>query len=309
MQIDLLLIIYDYKSYLTTEGSNNKRAVLYAYLAYSKAVSESNNESRVSVLTTLAENTTKSVVINPDVLDKLESPFEEEVYQRLIDELGDKNLIPQLKVSEFRIDLVYDSKIVGVPKIAIECDGAKYHSSREAYLYDRHRQKILEDHGFVFHRIWSTNWWDNPNRETSKLISFIKQIESSNHNLKSNSNTASAFTDEIEILEEYVLQNSFIDIENDNEVIQAIEQSKPEPKKFLTSQVKINSKVKVKYNNGKDMAVLIVETEKDKNEIKNGLQNIYCKSPLAVALIGHTIGDIVKIGNLDNFVEILEIKN
>lgn len=301
--------IYDYKTYLTTEGSNNKRAALYAYLAYSKAVSEGNNELRVSVLTSLAENTSNSVVINPDVLDKLESPFEEEVYQRLVDELGDKNLFPQVKVSEFRIDLVYDPKIVGVPKIAIECDGAKYHSSREAYLYDRHRQKILEDYGFVFHRIWSTNWWDNPSRETTKLVSFIKQIESSNHNLKSHSNTASAFTDDIEILEEYVLQTSFIDIEKDNEVIHAIEQTKPEPTKILTAQVKINSKVKVRYNNGKDMTVLIMETEKDKNEIKNGIQNIYCKSPLAISLIGQTIGDIVKIGNLDNFVEILEIKN
>jgi transcription elongation GreA/GreB family factor len=116
-----------------------------------------------------------------------------------------------------------------------------------------------------------------------------------------------AFTDDIEILEEYVLQTSFIDIEKDNEVIQAIEQTKPEPTKILTAQVKINSKVKVKYNNGKDMTVMIIE--KDKNEIKNGVQNIYCKSPLAISLIGHTIGDIVKIGNLDNFVEILEIKN
>ena len=301
--------IFDYRTYLTIEGSNNKRAVLYAYLAYSKAVSEGNNELRVSVLTSLSENTTKNVIINPDVLDKLESPFEEEVYQRLVDELGDKHLIPQLKVSEFRIDLVYDPKIVGVPKIAIECDGAKYHSSREAYLYDRHRQKILEDHGFVFHRIWSTNWWDNPSRETTKLVSFIKQIESSNHNLKNHSNTASAFTDDIAILEEYVLQNSFIDIEKDNDVIQAIEQTKPEAKKTLTAQVKINSKVKLKYNNGKDMTVLIMETEKDNNKIKNGVQNIYCKSPLAISLIGHTIGDIVKIGNLDNFVEILEIKN
>ena len=73
--------------------------------------------------------------------------------------------------------------------------------------------------------------------------------------------------------------------------------------------MKINSKVKVKYNNGKDMTVLIMETEKDKNLVKNGVQNIYCKSPLAISLIGHTIGDIVKIGNLDNFAEILEIKN
>ena len=32
------------------------------------------------------------------------------------------------------------------------------------------------------------------------------------------------------------------------------------------------------------MTVLIMETEKDKNQINNGVQNIYCKSPLAISL-------------------------
>ena len=84
--------------------------------------------------------------------------------------------------------------LIGIPKIAIECDGAKYHSSQEAYLYDRHRQKILEEHGFVFHRIWSTNWWRNTSRETTKLIDFIKNVETSNKKeFVDYSNTAFAF--------------------------------------------------------------------------------------------------------------------
>jgi very-short-patch-repair endonuclease len=204
----------NYKEYLTTEGSNNKRAVLYAYLAYCKAVSESNNDLRLSVLTTLAENTTKSAGFDSFKGGDLESPFEEEVYQSLADHLGTEKLIPQLQFAGFRIDIVYDPKMVGVPKIAIECDGAKYHSSREAYLYDRHRQKILENHGFVFHRIWSTNWWRNSSRETTKLVDFIKQIESTtNSNYKDHSHTAFAFTDDIVIIEDYVSQTSFIDTE------------------------------------------------------------------------------------------------
>jgi len=145
-------VFMDYKGYLTTEGSNNKRAVLYAYLAYCKAVSENNNDLRISVLTTLSENTTKSASFDAFKGGDLESPFEEEVYQSLADHLGTEKLIPQLQFAGFRIDIVYDPKIVGVPKIAIECDGAKYHSSRKAYLYDRHRQKILENQGIGFHR-------------------------------------------------------------------------------------------------------------------------------------------------------------
>ncbi|MBK8482795.1 MAG: DUF4011 domain-containing protein [Saprospiraceae bacterium] len=140
----------DYKSFLITEG-NNKKAILYAYLAYSKAVSESNDELRLAVLTSLARNT--EVDTMPIQAGLLESPFEEEVFQTLVHTFGENKLFPQFQFAGFRIDIVYDSKIKGIPKIAIECDGAKYHSGREAYLYDIHRQKQLEKHGFVFHRI------------------------------------------------------------------------------------------------------------------------------------------------------------
>ena len=304
-------VFMNYKEYLITEGANNKRAVFYAYLAYCKAVSESNNDLRLSVLTTLAENTTKSAGFDSFKGGDLESPFEEEVYQSLADNLGTEKLIPQLQFAGFRIDIVYDPKIVGVCKIAIECDGAKYHSSREAYLYDSHRQKILENHGFVFHRIWSTNWWRNSSRETTKLVDFIKQIESSsNLNYKDHSNTAFAFTDDIVIIEDYISQTSFIDIEKDNETIQAIEKVSPVQTKIFTEEVKLNSKVQVKYmNNGKDMNVQLVASENNKNDNSNGVQKLYYKSPLAGSLLGHTVGDIVKIGNLDNFVEIIKITN
>ena len=304
-------VFMNYKESLVTEGSNNKSAVFFAYLAYCKAVSESNNELRLSVLTTLAENTTKSAGIDPKTSGELESPFEEEVYQCLADHLGTDKLIPQLQFAGFRIDIVYDPKITGVPKVAIECDGAKYHSSREAYLYDRHRQKILENHGFAFHRIWSTNWWRNSSRETTKVVDFIKQVESTTiPNYKDHSHTSFAFTDDIVIVEDYVLQSSFIDTEKDNETIQAIEKIAPVQTKIFTEEVKLNSKVQVKYvNNGKNMNVQLVSTENNKNGNSSGVQKVYYKSPLAGSLLGHTVGDIVKIGNLDNFVEIIKITN
>ncbi len=299
----------NYKEYLTLEGSNNKRAVMYAYLAYCKAVSELDNDSRLSVLTALAENTTNSAGINPQDFGELESPFEEEVYQSLADHFGTEKLIPQLQFAGFRIDIVYDPKLIGVPKIAIECDGAKYHSSREAYLYDRHRQKILENHGFVFHRIWSTNWWRNSNRETKRLVDFIKQTEETvKGKTKDYSKTAFAFTDDIEILEEYVAQNSLFDFDEESKNIQAIEQIAPNQTNILADDVvKLNSRVEVKYmNNGQNLCVQIVTTQNN-TPTKKGFQKIYEKSPLAVSLIGHTVGDIVKVGNLDNFVEIIKI--
>ena len=303
-------VFLNYKEHLLVEGSNNRRAVFFAYLAYSKAVSENDTEQRLSILNALTENTTKSSSI--DILNAdLESPFEEEVYQALTDHFEESNIIPQLQFAGFRIDLVYDSKKLGIPKIAIECDGAAYHSSQEAYLFDKHRQNILEGHGFVFHRIWSTNWWRNPKREINKLVKFIKSIENSNPSIfEDKSKTGLAFTDDIKIANGE-LQKISPELQKEvKETIEAISENDVIQTDLFKDAVKIGSKVKVKYlNNGKDLKVQIVEKEINKSEKANGIQKVSIKSPLAVALIGKGIGETAKVGNLDNYVEILEIIN
>jgi very-short-patch-repair endonuclease len=166
-----------YKDHLVTEGSNNRKAVFYAYLAYCRAVGEKNEEQRKIVLQDLSDNSAKANVLDPNLTSGLESPFEEEVYQVLAMKYGESKLLKQLQFAGFRIDIVFDPGSPDTPKLAIECDGAKYHSSREAYLYDLHRQRILEQHGFVFHRIWSTNWWRNSSREAQKLFNVIGELE------------------------------------------------------------------------------------------------------------------------------------
>ena len=67
--------------------------------------------------------------------------------------------------------------------IAIECDGAKYHSSPEAYAWDLFRQEQLEKFGFVFHRIWSTNWWDSAERELDNLLGFIRKNDGDHYHM------------------------------------------------------------------------------------------------------------------------------
>lgn len=187
----------DFRKYLISEGANNRRGIFFAYLAYAKAVSEQDEQARMMILNSLEENSSKKTSIN-FFNEDLESPFEEEVYAALLDHFDSNKITPQLKFGGFRIDIVYNPKIQGKPKIAIECDGAKYHSSKEAYLYDLHRQKILEENGFVFHRIWSINWFRNPKRETQRLVEFIKNIEetkTSNENY--NSQLTLSFNDNI----------------------------------------------------------------------------------------------------------------
>jgi transcription elongation GreA/GreB family factor/very-short-patch-repair endonuclease len=303
-------VFLNYKEHLLHEGSNNRRGALYAYLAYSKAVSEQNNEARVSVLHTLAENSTKNTSI--DILNEdLESPFEEEVYQALTAHFDEKKMIPQLQFAGFRIDMVYDPKQIGLPKIAIECDGANYHSSKEAYVHDLHRQKILEGHGFVFHRIWSTNWWRNPQRETKKLVDFIKSIENSNPSIfEDKSKIGLAFTDTIEIIENELSEISPSLKRELEETVKAVSEKKASQTGLRKDTVTVNSKVKIKYLNiDKDLKVHLIDVSVSKLEKPKGIQKIYIKTPLGIALKGKSVGDTVKIGNLDKFVRILEIKN
>ena len=155
---------------------NDKKGILYAYLAYAKAVGSDDQITKNAILR-LLENTQNE--INSFSEGATESPFEEEVLEE-IESFIDKDRIKlqYLVGSEkFRIDMVILDKSKNMPMLAIECDGYAYHSSPQAYLYDMYRQKILEKKGFVFYRIWSTNWFYDTKNEREKLINKIQELD------------------------------------------------------------------------------------------------------------------------------------
>ena len=39
-----------------------------------------------------------------------------------------------------------------------------------------YRQKELEDIGYIVYRIWSTNWFQDKEREMQKFLRFIESI-------------------------------------------------------------------------------------------------------------------------------------
>ncbi len=161
-----------YQEIIRNEG-NNKKGILYAYLAYAEAVSSNDSNSAESILKALKEQSFEKprVISNSDGLS--ESPFEEEVYDLLIDSFGEENIIQQHKIGGFRLDFVIKTKS---KDIVLECDGKAYHSSEEAYAYDMYRQKELENMGFIVYRIWSTNWFQDKESEMQKLKRFIEKI-------------------------------------------------------------------------------------------------------------------------------------
>lgn len=103
------------------------------------------------------------------------SPFEEAVAQKLI-ERGYK-VHYQVGTAGFFIDLaIIDPENPGKYLIGIECDGASYHQSASARDRDRLRQAILESKGWTILRIWSTDWFNNPERELNRAVDEIEAV-------------------------------------------------------------------------------------------------------------------------------------
>ena len=79
-------------------------------------------------------------------------------------------LLPQWGASRYRIDLVAQHpERPGEFVLAVECDGATYHSSYTARDRDRLRQQHLEALGWRFHRIWSTDWFVDRESEVARF--------------------------------------------------------------------------------------------------------------------------------------------
>jgi very-short-patch-repair endonuclease len=102
-----------------------------------------------------------------------DSVFEEQVAAKLRS-LG-HDVKTQIGTAGFFVDLaIVDPDKPGRFLLGIECDGAQYHASRSARDRDRLRQNVLEAHGWVLHRIWSTDWFLRPKEETEKVLRAIE---------------------------------------------------------------------------------------------------------------------------------------
>lgn len=97
------------------------------------------------------------------------NPFEQDIYERLT--AAGLKLHPQLGVSGYFIDFAASHPDrPGEYVLAIEADGAAYHSSATARDRDRLRQEHLEGLGWRFHRIWSTAWFKRREDEIARAV-------------------------------------------------------------------------------------------------------------------------------------------
>lgn len=107
--------------------------------------------------------------------DNFDSPFEEAVCKAL--RARGYSVKTQVGCSGYKIDLaIRDKDNPGQFLLGIECDGASYHSCATARDRDRLRQEVLEKLGWKIYRIWSTDWFKNPQKQLDKLVNYINEL-------------------------------------------------------------------------------------------------------------------------------------
>lgn len=123
---------------------------------------------------------------NPKAYDQLavavqvqsESPFEEAVGKSLV--AAGYHIVQQWQVGAYRIDMVvlYKGK-----KLAIECDGDRFHNGDEKIRADMERQAILERIGWRFIRVRGSEYFRNPEKTMNRIYHELNEFGISPENV------------------------------------------------------------------------------------------------------------------------------
>ena len=104
----------------------------------------------------------------------MESPFQQWAVDQ-IESFPGFSADWEIGVKGYRIDIGVKHKDYHHGYImAVETDGANYHSTKSARDRDKLRQEILESYGWKFHRIWSTDWLQDPIGVKEKLKKVLE---------------------------------------------------------------------------------------------------------------------------------------
>ena len=117
-----------------------------------------------------AKNPHSVDIVKKGVEQKADSPFEVSVAMELKNR--GYHIVQQWKVGAYRIDMV---AVYGDKKIAIECDGERWHSSDEQIRSDMERQAVLERIGWRFIRIRGSEYYRQPDKTIHRVVSELEQ--------------------------------------------------------------------------------------------------------------------------------------
>ena len=153
-----------------SQSKNAGPRLLKQYLLYAYAIAEQNKERAYQLLHEIQEKEVgqEQLVIK----EKQEDPLIAQVAQKL-EEKG-YQVHRNIGNSQYKIDIgVLDPTDPTKYILGIQTDGLMYqkaHSVKEREIYHR---RFLESKGWYIHRIWSRNWWKDPEEEIKKIDKYI----------------------------------------------------------------------------------------------------------------------------------------
>lgn len=102
--------------------------------------------------------------------------FEDAVREALIERGLDVDA--QVGAGRYRIDLaIRDRRDPQRYVLGIECDGVTYHASKTARDRDLLRHNVLRDMGWRIHRLWSAEWFRDPDAAIAQVLRSLEQAE------------------------------------------------------------------------------------------------------------------------------------
>ena len=194
--------------------------------------------------------------------------------------------VPQIGVSGYRID-------IGVKHpewphgfiMAVECDGATWHSSKSARDRDRLRQEVLEGLGWFFYRIWSTNWFNDPHKETERLRDAITARL---HNLKENPTVFAAPVITEPTIRPSLRKDAEIPLQDETEIDTLAFDTEISDSNYIS----VGDTVRVRYLSGTQTTIEVTLSDK-LNAPGQGI--VHVTEPLGRALLGMEEGDEIEV--------------
>ena len=253
-----------------------------------------------------------SNLINKDLFDLCDSGFEREVLGRLLD--AGYRAIPQVSAGAFKIDIVVEG--LNDRRLAIELDGDAYHGP-ERWAQDMSRQAALERAGWVFWRVFGSQWssekerfWDDlistlstmnidPIGSNAENGSFVElrligkiaetKVEDKSNDL-SNANLSEDKPTPVKANKILEPMNVFNEVnESEEDTIEYPAENFFQQEKIGEQEIEANCTVSLERDDGEIMNVFLVEKNADTN---NG--EILTSSPLGEALMGGLSGEEVE---------------
>lgn len=102
---------------------------------------------------------------------KAESPFEEAVAKALVTK--GYQVVQQWPVGSYRIDMVISD---AQGRVALECDGERWHSGDAKIRADMERQTILERLGWRFIRLRGSEYYSNPEKAMQRVFDDLTEL-------------------------------------------------------------------------------------------------------------------------------------